>query len=191
MQFVDGCDLTTLIRSSGVLPVEQAVDFTLQAARGLAHAHSEGVIHRDIKPSNLLVDTRGRVKILDLGLARVDVPAAQQIEKRDGLTTTGAVMGTMDYMAPEQAVNTRTADHRADIYSLGCTLHFLLTGNPSYGGDHDGTPAPPTANSPSVPPSARREVTELGAVFPNSSLKQPDDRFGSMTDVVEALESSL
>lgn len=191
MQFVDGCDLATLVRTRGGLSVERVIDFTLQAARGLAHAHRQGVIHRDIKPSNILINRREQVKILDLGLARVDLPAAQQMERRDGLTTTGAVMGTVDYMAPEQAVNTRTADHRADIYSLGCTLHFLLTAEPPYSGETmmERLLAHREQDTPSLRDRRNDVPAELDAIFQRLLAKQPDERFASMTDVVEALES--
>lgn len=136
-ELVDGEDLETHVRRNGPLTVTDALDAIAQAAAGLAYAHEQGVVHRDIKPANLLRDQRGVVRILDMGLARLDdvrgrsgTETAQQ--EIGGLTDSGLIMGTAAYMAPEQARDTRKADARSDLYSLGCTLHFLLTGRPPY-----------------------------------------------------------
>ena len=136
MEYVDGSDLAGLVKQQGPLSFGHAFDFLLQAARGLEHAHSEGVVHRDIKPSNLLLDKKGTIKILDMGLARMSDPLADPSAAQGAdLTHSGSIMGTIDYMAPEQAMDSRQADARSDIYSLGCTLHYLLTGSPPYRGD--------------------------------------------------------
>src|SRR5262249_13049078 len=118
MEYVQGCSLEEWVRREGPLPVARVVDFLLQAARGLEHAHSLGIVHRDVKPGNLLVSTASRrtVKVLDLGLARTE---ARPVNDLTGGTV---VMGTAAYMAPEQALDPRSADARADIYGLGCTL---------------------------------------------------------------------
>jgi serine/threonine protein kinase len=129
MEFVDGRDLSHEVQQFGPLSTAAAVDRVLQAARGLAYAHAQGIVHRDIKPGNLLRDVSGVVKVADLGLARL-TGASDSGER--ALTMAGAVIGTMDYMAPEQALDAASTDHRADVYSLGCTLYFLLTGEPVY-----------------------------------------------------------
>jgi len=125
MEFVDGADLNSLVRKKGPLPYEVAADYIIQAARGLHHAHEKGLIHRDVKPANLLVNREGAIKVLDLGLALFsdESLASVTMEHND------KVLGTADYLAPEQALNSHNIDHRADIYGLGCSLYFLLTGH--------------------------------------------------------------
>ena len=146
MQYVEGVNLARQVVQYGTFPLDDALRCILQVARGLEYAHSRGVVHRDIKPSNLLLtaeqssglsklDDRlegGRiVKILDMGLARLESAGADQ----DQITGTGQILGTVDYMAPEQAWDTKQADARADIYSLGMTLWYLLLGRPCFSGD--------------------------------------------------------
>src|SRR5262249_11388770 len=134
MEYVEGRTLAQLVATSGPLPVTQACEYVRQAALGLQHAHERGLVHRDIKPSNLLVTKArgsppgGLVKVMDLGLARLNRPG----DGDPGLTRDEQIMGTPDYLAPEQAMNSRGVDGRADLYSLGCTFYYLLTGQPPF-----------------------------------------------------------
>ena len=184
MQYVEGSDLSALVKKNGPFPVAKAVNYILQAAKGLEFAHKKGVIHRDIKPANLLLDAEGTVKILDMGLARIDSGGEP---RQAELTTTGAVMGTVDYMAPEQALSTHHADARADIYSLGCTLYYLLTGQAAYDGDT--LMAKLLAHRDQPIPSLGADVPEqVTAVFRKMVAKRVEDRYQTMGEVVAVLE---
>lgn len=190
MEYVDGHDLGTICRKRGSLPVHLVLHCIVQAARGLDYAHSQGVVHRDVKPGNLLINESGVVKILDLGLARLEETAT---ETNDKLTQRGSVIGTPDYMAPEQAEDAHAADRRADIYSLGCTMHRLLMGAPPYVGTtlmlklmaHREHPIPSLcAGRSDVPP-------QLDAVFRRMLAKRPEDRYPSMVEVIAEIEKCM
>ncbi len=127
-EYVEGIDIRRLIDRNGPLPLGEAVSYTLQVADALAHAADCGVVHRDIKPSNVLVTPEGRVKVIDMGLARLQ----QGDEAATDLTASGVTLGTFDYISPEQARDPRTVDVRSDIYSLGCTFFYMLTGRPPF-----------------------------------------------------------
>lgn len=185
MEYVPGADLQQIVRESGPVPFEAAADYIAQAADGLQHAHDKGVVHRDIKPANLLRDDRGVVKILDMGLAR--------ITQDDNTSLTIAheenVLGTADYLAPEQAVNSHKVDHRADIYSLGCSLYYLLTGHPPFPegslaqriAKHQSVmPEPVKKSRPNCPPSLQHICEKMLA-------KLPDDRFNDAAEVANEL----
>ncbi|OAI48954.1 hypothetical protein AYO44_06615 [Planctomycetaceae bacterium SCGC AG-212-F19] len=202
MEFVEGTDLGKLVKQGGPLPVHQACEYIRQTALGLQHAHERGLVHRDIKPHNLIVSRReALVKVADLGLARLprtgndEVTAALSGAKGTGTLTpeNAFMMGTADYLAPEQALDFHKADIRADIYSLGCTFYFLLTGQPPFPGKtlaekllkHQQAEPPPLEKIRSdLPPG-------LVVVLRRMLAKRPQDRFQTPAEVVAALESLL
>jgi hypothetical protein len=189
MECVEGDTLAALVRQQGPLAVDRAVRCVVDAARGLEYAHSKGVVHRDIKPSNLLMSRDGTVKILDLGLARLDGGLSDD----ESLTTAGSFLGTTGYAAPEQAADSKRVDPRADIYSLGCTLHFLLTGRPPYRGATalETLLAHRDAVIPALGASRADISTGLEQTFRRMVAKAPEHRFPSMAAARGALEQSL
>ncbi|MFP6668649.1 MAG: serine/threonine-protein kinase, partial [Pirellulales bacterium] len=199
MELVDGIDLHRLVKKNGPLPIADACEIARQTALGLQHAHEHGLVHRDIKPSNLILAsspsavrhaTSAIVKILDLGLALRLTDAWRD----ENLTDTGQVMGTLDYMAPEQADDSHNVDIRADIYALGCTLFKLLSGRPPFGGDAHQTPVKKImAHANDAPPSIRdfrSDVPQqLADLVRRLLAKDPADRPNSPADVARALQA--
>lgn len=186
MEHVDGLDLQQLVKRDGALDYATAADIIAQAARGLEHAHGKGIIHRDVKPANLLVDPNGVVKLLDMGLALVSA------DEQESLTVVNNenVLGTADYLAPEQALNSHGVDHRADIYGLGCTFYFLLTGKPPFGG---GTLAQRIAKHQTEMPALIRThrpdcPAELEVICGKMIQKNPQYRYQSAGEVADVLQ---
>jgi eukaryotic-like serine/threonine-protein kinase len=184
MEYVDGPNLDAHVRRKGRLPVGEACDYARQVALGLQHAHEKGLIHRDIKPSNLLLSRAGDVKISDLGLVLVDDPGSGSVSR---ITKEGLTVGTPDFLAPEQARNPRGADIRADIYSLGCTLYYLLTAEVPH---PTGTPTEKMlrhARSPFPVPDRADLPAGLGEVLLKMTARKPEDRYSTPAEVAEAL----
>jgi serine/threonine-protein kinase len=214
MEYVEGTDLGKLVQLTGPLKIHIACDYIRQAALGLQHAHEHGLVHRDIKPPNLFltgatlpavpekpgsvgrsgtvpaITGKGEIKILDMGLARLHEASVPTGENVVALTQEGTMMGTPDYLAPEQARNAKTADIRSDIYSLGCTLYFLVTGKPPFPGNsvmqklfqhQKEEPKPIESIRPNVPPG-------LSPILKKMMAKQPADRYQTPGDIAKDLE---
>ena len=189
MEFLDGIDLARLVRQRGPLPVADACEAARQAALGLQHAHDHGLVHRDVKPSNLMLTMEGQIKILDLGLARLTDEGVTAIE----MTSTGQVVGTADFIAPEQGQDTRQADARSDIYSLGCTLYFLLAGrapfsDPQYDTFVKKVMAHANESVPSIQ-AIRSDIPQgMADVLEQMLAKEPRKRYQTAGEVAKALE---
>ena len=188
MELLQGRDLFEIVNADGPLPCRKAVEFIRQAALGLEYAHNAGLIHRDIKPGNLFLSDDQTVRILDLGLA-------QDFDSDENLTRdfNERVLGTADYLAPEQAADSHTVDTRADIYSLGCSLYFLLTGQPPF---TEGTLVQRLiSHQTKIPPAVaefRNDVPdELNQILLKMMAKNPKDRISTAGDVVMQLSSFL
>ncbi len=184
-EYVDGVDLGRHVSEHGPLPFHQTLGLVKQVAAGLAHAHSYGFIHRDIKPSNIILDSHGTVRILDFGLVRKQ-------EQADGLTSAGQLLGTIDFLSPEQAADGRIADCRSDLYSLGCTILFLLTGRLPFSGEQFASSASKIhGHMFSIPPALEVESPEIPKAFRALLLrltaKRPSDRFQSAEELIHAL----
>jgi len=189
MEYVEGRDLQHIVKDDGPLDYVTAADFIRQAAEGLSHAHAAGLIHRDVKPANLLVNRKKVVKVLDLGLARFTG------EDKASLTVAydENVLGTADYLAPEQALDSHGVDARADIYSLGCSMYYALTGHPPFA---EGTlPQRLMMHQKQPPPSIYNDrpdaPEELVDICLKMMAKKADHRYQSMDEVSEALTQWL
>jgi hypothetical protein len=187
MEYVEGISLQALVARVGPLPVAAACHYARQVLYGLQHAHDLGFVHRDIKPANLLLDRAGVVKILDLGLVRSQADAGQGLTRQlDGRS----ILGTADYVAPEQAVDSSNVDIRADLYSLGATLYFLLSGRPLFPDGRTAQklvwqqikePVPVNRFRPDLPPA-------MAGVVHTLLQKRPEDRYPTPLAAFDALE---
>jgi eukaryotic-like serine/threonine-protein kinase len=184
-ELVRGANVKELLRARGPLPVREALAIAHQGARGLAAAHGAGIVHRDVKPQNVLVDGDGVAKVTDFGIARSLAPD-------EAVTLTGAILGTGDYLSPEQAAG-HGVDERSDQYSLGVLLYELLTGEVPYAADSMLTAAVRHLNDPV--PSARERRPDvsprLDALVARAMAKRPEDRFPTMDALIAALEACM
>jgi serine/threonine protein kinase len=183
-EFVEGDNLRTILERRGRLPVGEAIHYALQIAAGLSHASQRGVVHRDIKPSNIIITPAGRAKLVDMGLAR-----SQHAHPDAALTQSGVTLGTFDYISPEQALEPRDADVRSDIYSLGCTLYHMLTGQPPV---PEGTAAKKLHHHQHIKPPDPRQLVpglpdEVAIILDRMMAKQPKDRYQNTDQLVHHL----
>jgi serine/threonine protein kinase len=192
MEYVDGTNLQRLVTSTGPMSIGAACEAIRQAALGLQHAYEQGLVHRDIKPANLMLDRSGVLKILDLGLAKLQADRPGQ-EEGSGITQPGTTIGTVDYMAPEQWADSAAVDTRADVYSLGCTLFFLLTGrapfsDAAYGSSRKRLMAHVVAPVPSLLDHRADCPEELDEILACMMAKEPDERFPTPGELAQTLE---
>lgn len=181
-EFIEGVNVRDLVQSKGPLPLAEAVSYTLQVADALAHAAQRNIVHRDIKPSNLLVTPTGQAKLIDMGLARL-----REVDAAADLTASGVTLGTFDYISPEQARDPRNTDVRSDIYSLGCTFFFMLTGRPPFlGGTMLQKLLQHQADQPPDLRQFRPELPEdVNRILQKMLAKDPRHRYSSPLDLVK------
>ncbi len=206
MEFVEGQSISDLVKNEGKLDPEVAVGYILQAARGLKFAHDQGMIHRDIKPDNLMLNKLGIVKVADLGLVKtpaakdeagqpLDEAARSKLLSQVGsdMTMANVAMGTPAYMSPEQSADAAHVDHRADIYSLGCTLYVMVTGRPPYEGRTALEVMTKHKTEAMVRPEliVKRLPKELGDIIMKMTSKQLAGRYANLDEVIQALEGFL
>ncbi len=191
-EFIEGVNIRQLVDRRGVLPLDDALSYTLQIADALAHASTREVVHRDIKPSNIIINSQGKAKLVDMGLARLHglKPGGED------LTASGVTLGTFDYISPEQARDPRSADVRSDIYSLGCTLYFMLTGRPPF---PEGTvlqkllqhnsddPIDPREYNPGLPDAVTTILRKMLAKDPQRRYQTPADLIADLLHLAERL----
>lgn len=203
MEWVRGGSLNDLVREKGSIDPKRAATYILQAARGLQFAHRNGMVHRDIKPANLLLSEDGVVKVADLGLVKVpdqvdpddsgDRVTYSGMESGTQVTLQGTAVGTPAYMAPEQSSDASTVDHRADIYSLGCSLFFLLAGRSPFDGTEASEVMQQHANAP-LPELSQinaRVPDSLQDIVKRSMAKRPSDRYSSLAEMIDDLQEYL
>ncbi|WP_299470026.1 serine/threonine-protein kinase [uncultured Gimesia sp.] len=191
-EYVKGTNVREIIQSRGILPAAEAVNYALQISSALKHINKAGVVHRDIKPSNIIITPGGRAKLVDLGLARKESDNASA-----DLTSAGTTLGTFDYISPEQAKDPRNVDVRSDIYSLGCTLYHMLTGEPPYGEgtvlqkllDHSGKNVPdPAVINKQLPHELSLIVQKMMASDPEERYQTPEELMFHLMQVASQLD---
>lgn len=187
LEYIEGTDVADLVHRRGVLPVKRSQDIVKQVAKALQHASEQGIVHRDIKPANLLIRRDGTVKLADLGLARSLDETADT-----GITRAGTTVGTVDYMAPEQARDSKAADIRSDIYSLGCTWYQMLTGDPPF--PEGSLTNKLRAHAETPPPDPRLKNTNIPeavvAVLNRMMAKKPQDRYQTAAELIKDLQNA-
>ena len=191
-EYVQGINIRAYVERSGVIPLPKAINFLLQIAGALAHAAMHGVTHRDVKPSNILITQQGKAKLIDMGLARLLRPS----DPTEDLTVSGVTLGTFDYISPEQARDPRLADVRSDIYSLGCTFFFMLTGQPPFPEGtvlqkllkHQGDEPPDVRTFvPGIPAEVVAVVQKMMAKDPANRFQTPDELIAVLVGIAESI----